>query len=64
MPDGKYLMIYGDSMLYSARSEDLINWEYSTDVLPYINKVNDWEQSIMESGPPAIKTRDGKWMQI
>ena len=64
MPDGKYLMLYGDSQLYAARSEDLIHWEYKRDSLPYAKKVNDWEQSLIESGPPPIKTRDGKWMQI
>lgn len=64
MPDGNYHMLFGDMYLYRATSTDLINWNYTADSLPYAPKLNDWEQGIMESGPPAIKTRDGKWMQI
>lgn len=63
-PDGTYKMLYGDSFLNMVNSTDLINWKYETDVLPYAAHLNPWEEAIMESGPPAIKTRDGKWLQV
>ncbi|KAL6859790.1 hypothetical protein ACO1O0_003814 [Amphichorda felina] len=64
MPDGSYHMIFGDQMLYHATSKDLIHWDYRANNLPFASKINPWEQGIMEAGPPAIKTRDGKWILI
>jgi predicted GH43/DUF377 family glycosyl hydrolase len=64
MPDGTYHMIFGDQLLYRATSKDLLTWNYRIDSLPFAPKLNDWEQGIMESGPPAIKTRDGRWLQV
>ncbi|CAL5869929.1 uncharacterized protein PFLUO_LOCUS4162 [Penicillium psychrofluorescens] len=63
-PDGTYRMLFGDSFLYQVNSTDLIHWNYEQYVLPYAAHLNPWEQAIMESGPPAIKTRDGKWLQF
>ncbi|KAJ5629129.1 hypothetical protein N7528_002786 [Penicillium herquei] len=62
--DGTYRMIYGDSFLYQANSTDLIHWNYPQGGLPYAAHLNPWELAIMESGPPAIKTRDGRWIQV
>lgn len=61
-PDGTYRMIYGESFLYQANSTDLIHWNYEQGGLPYAPKLNPWEQALMEPGPPAIKTRDGRWL--
>ncbi|KAJ5740535.1 hypothetical protein N7493_000407 [Penicillium malachiteum] len=57
-------MIYGGSFLYQANSTDLIHWNYPQGGLPYAAHLNPWELAIMESGPPAIKTRDGRWIQV
>lgn len=61
-PDGTYRMIYGDSFLYQANSTDLLHWNYPEGGLPYAPKLNVWEQALMEPGPPAVKTRDGRWI--
>lgn len=63
-PDGTYHMLFGDSLLYIANSTDLIHWNYDPETLPYAPKLNVWEQGLMEPGPPAIKTRDGRWLVI
>ncbi|KKK19653.1 hypothetical protein ARAM_001650 [Aspergillus rambellii] len=75
--DGRYYMHFGESYLYTAYSTDLIHWHVSTsdDTLagllhiadqpaPYAPKLNIWEQGLMESGPPPIKTRDGRWLKV
>jgi predicted GH43/DUF377 family glycosyl hydrolase len=63
-PDGYYYMFFGDSWLHSAKSPDLIHWNTTAGDAPAVERLNMWEQALMESGPPAIKTRDGKWIQI
>ena len=63
-PDGTYHMHFGDSFLYYANSTDLINWNVTPYQEPYAPHLNVWEQALMESGPPPIKTRDGMWLKI
>lgn len=63
-PDGYYYMLFGDEWLHWARSPDLLHWNTTAGVVPFAQKLNVWEQALMESGPPAVKTRDGKWIQI
>ncbi|KAF4125458.1 protein of unknown function (DUF377) [Geosmithia morbida] len=62
--DGLYHMLFGDSYLYSAKSPDLLHWNYTVDGAPYAPSILPWEKGLMECGPPAIMTRDGKWIQI
>lgn len=42
----------------------MITWNYTLNDLPFAAKLTIWEQALMEPGPPPIKTRDGKWIQI
>lgn len=63
-PDGLYHMHFGDSFLYYANSTDLIHWNTTIDQAPYAPKLNIWEQALMESASPPVKTRDGKWLKI
>jgi predicted GH43/DUF377 family glycosyl hydrolase len=63
-PDGYYYMHFGDTYLYTANSTDLIHWNVSGHGTPFAPYLNVWEQALMESGPPPIKTRDGKWLKV
>jgi predicted GH43/DUF377 family glycosyl hydrolase len=63
-PDGLYHMHFGDNFLYFANSTDLIHWNYTVYGQPYAEKLNVWEQALMESAAPPIKTRDGMWLKI
>ncbi|KAH7336603.1 glycosyl hydrolase [Rhexocercosporidium sp. MPI-PUGE-AT-0058] len=63
-PDGTYHMHFGDSFLYFANSTDLIHWNVSYNQPVYAPKLNVWEQALMESASPPVKTRDGKWLKI
>ena len=62
--NGVYQMQWGDNWLMSANSTDLIHWNYTRNDLPFAQKLNIWEQALMESGPPPVKTRDGMWLKI
>ena len=48
----------------SANSTDLIHWNYTQNDLPFSDKINIWEQGLMESAAPPVKTRDGMWLKI
>jgi predicted GH43/DUF377 family glycosyl hydrolase len=63
-PDGSYHMHFGDSFLYFANSTDLIHWNATYNQPPFSPKVNVWEQALMESAAPPVKTRDGKWIKF
>jgi predicted GH43/DUF377 family glycosyl hydrolase len=63
-PDGHYYMQFGDTYLYTAHSTDLIHWNVSGDGVPFALPLNVWEQGLIESGPPPVKTRDRKWLKI
>ncbi|OAQ59574.1 glycosyl hydrolase [Pochonia chlamydosporia 170] len=62
--NGTYYMQFGDTYLYTANSTDLIHWNYEPFPEPFAQRLNIWEQSLMESAAPPIKTRDGKWLKI
>lgn len=57
-------MQWGDNWLMSANSTDLIHWNYTRNDIPFAPKLNIWEQGLMESGAPPVKTRDGYWLKI
>lgn len=57
-------MIWGDSYLYTANSTDLIHWNVTRNDHPFTTRLNVWEQGLMESAGPPIKTRDGYWIKI
>jgi predicted GH43/DUF377 family glycosyl hydrolase len=63
-PDGTYHMHFGDEFLYVANSTDLIHWNYDVRSAPYAPKINIWEQALMESAAPPVKTRDGMWLKF
>lgn len=63
-PDGTYHMHFGDSFLYLATSKDLIHWDIEDRQPPYAPKLNVWEQVLMESAAPPVKTRDGMWLKF
>lgn len=61
---GKYWMFFGEGMIYTATSTDLLNWE------PTLNEKGDWkpllttreghfDSDLTEAGPPAVMTRKG-----
>jgi predicted GH43/DUF377 family glycosyl hydrolase len=62
--NGTYYMQWGDSFLWTANSTDLIHWIPATDGAPFAPMLNVWEDGLMESGPPPVKTRNGKWLKI
>jgi predicted GH43/DUF377 family glycosyl hydrolase len=62
--DGTYHMHFGDTFLYWANSTDLIHWNYEVRQAPYAPKLNVWEQVLMESAAPPVKTRDGMWLKF
>lgn len=62
--NGLYHMQFGDSFLLSANSTDLIHWNYTINDAPFAQKLNVWEQGLMESAAPPVKTRDGTWLKI
>jgi predicted GH43/DUF377 family glycosyl hydrolase len=61
---GKYVMIWGDSSLQLAESEDLVNWTALPFNQRFANGVHIWENRLLEPGPAPIKTKDGKWILI
>lgn len=62
--NGLYHMHFGDTWLYHANSTDLIHWNYDKVLTPFSQKLNVWEQALMESAAPPIKTRDGMWLKM
>lgn len=61
---GKYIMIWGDSSLQLAESEDLINWKALPFNERFTNGLHVWENRLLEPGPAPIKTKDGKWILV
>jgi predicted GH43/DUF377 family glycosyl hydrolase len=61
---GKYVMIWGDSFLQLADSEDLVNWKPRPFNQHFASGVHLWENRLLEPGPSPIKTKDGKWILI
>ncbi|KAB5585040.1 glycosyl hydrolase [Coniochaeta sp. 2T2.1] len=62
--DGKYIMIFGDSFLCVAESDDLINWRARPFNQHFATGVHPWENRLLEPGPAPIKTRDGRWILV
>ncbi|KFY01719.1 hypothetical protein V495_06994 [Pseudogymnoascus sp. VKM F-4514 (FW-929)] len=61
---GKYMMVWGDSFLQLAESDDLINWNPLPFNQHFATGVHQWENRLLEPGPAPIKTRDGKWILV
>jgi predicted GH43/DUF377 family glycosyl hydrolase len=61
---GRYVMIFGDSFLYRAESEDLLHWRAEPFNAHFATAVHPWEDRLLEPGPSPIKTRDGKWILV
>lgn len=61
---GKYVMLWGDSTLQLADSEDLISWQARPFNSNFATGVHIWENRLLEPGPAPIKTKDGKWILI
>ena len=61
-PNGKYTMLWGESNIYRAESDDLVNWK----TLPFdewfATGTHVWENRLLEPGPSPVKTKDGKWI--
>ncbi|MBN1154401.1 glycosidase [candidate division KSB1 bacterium] len=62
--DGKYWMYWGESDIYIATSDDLINWEPLEDEngeLVYLisTRRNKFDSQLVEPGPPALLTEEG-----
>jgi predicted GH43/DUF377 family glycosyl hydrolase len=57
-------MTHGDSRLYHATSPDMLNWTSLPADNYWAAPVQPWENRLIESGPPPIKTRDGKWLLV
>ncbi|KAK6456471.1 glycosyl hydrolase [Scheffersomyces xylosifermentans] len=62
-PDGKYYMIWGDSSLYLAESDDLVNWsvlDKDFTKATFADRKLKFESRLIESGPAPIKLDNGK----
>lgn len=62
--DGKYMMYWGENFVNIATSTDLIHWEPMLDKdgnLLHVMDTRDgyFDSSLVECGPPAIKTKKG-----
>jgi beta-1,2-mannosidase len=57
--NGWYWMYFGDSNIFWARSRDLIHWEAGPLDDPVAKPVYGWERSLIEPGPPVVRTIDG-----
>ncbi|KAK6465689.1 glycosyl hydrolase [Scheffersomyces coipomensis] len=67
--DGKYYMIWGDSSLYLAESEDLVQWKLTNDSYYgniFATAVFNAENKLIEAGPAPIKLDNGKneWILV
>lgn len=63
-PDGLFHMYFGDSKIYHATSPDLLTWNATPSENYFAAGVFPWENSLVETGPPPIKTRDGRWLLV
>ncbi|GJN66929.1 Arabinanase/levansucrase/invertase [Purpureocillium lilacinum] len=62
--EGRYVMIFGDSHLYLAESDDLLNWTAKPFSEHFAAPTLAWESRLLEPGPAPVKTRDGKWILV
>lgn len=55
---GKYIMYFGDTDMWLAHSEDLLNWTYEPE--PVIRpRLGKFDARLVEPGPPPLRTREG-----
>lgn len=62
--NGKYTMLWGESCVYVAESEDMVNWKTRPFDDYFATGVHLWENRLLEPGPSPVKTKDGKWILI
>jgi predicted GH43/DUF377 family glycosyl hydrolase len=62
--DGKFNMLWGESAIYWAQSDDLIKWESKSYGDHFAHGIHLWENRLLEAGLSPIKTKDGKWIFI
>jgi len=65
--NGKYWMYWGDTDIFLATSENLIDWQPVEEEDGSIKKIfgprkGYFDSDLVEPGPPAILTKDGIWM--
>jgi predicted GH43/DUF377 family glycosyl hydrolase len=65
--NGKYWMYWGDTDIFLATSENLIDWQPVEEEDGSIRKIfgprkGYFDSDLVEPGPPAIITKDGIWM--
>ncbi|KAF4122145.1 Glycosyl hydrolases family 32 N-terminal domain [Geosmithia morbida] len=60
--EGRYEMLWGESCIYSAESDDLIHWKTRPFDEYFATGVHLWENRLLEAGPAPVKTKDGKWI--
>ena len=65
--NGKYWMYWGDTDIFLATSENLIDWQPIEEEDGSIKKIfgprkGYFDSDLIEPGPPAILTKDGIWM--
>ncbi|ODV80124.1 glycoside hydrolase family 130 protein [Suhomyces tanzawaensis NRRL Y-17324] len=61
--DGKYYMIWGDSDLHLAESDDLVHWSLTSgdfNANKFAQPRFNFENKLIESGPAPIKLNNGK----
>ena len=61
---GKYNMLWGESCIYNAESDDLINWKTRPFEEHFATGVHSWENRLLEPGPSPVKAKDGKWILV
>lgn len=58
--NGKYMLLFGDDSIWSATSDDLIDWKINPE--PIISpREGYFDQGYVEMGPPPFKTEEG-WL--
>jgi beta-1,2-mannobiose phosphorylase / 1,2-beta-oligomannan phosphorylase len=55
---GKYIMYFGDTHIWMATSEDLVNWEPIEEPV-FSPREGRFDNVLVEPGPPAMRTEDG-----
>ncbi|KAF2216313.1 glycoside hydrolase family 130 protein [Cercospora zeae-maydis SCOH1-5] len=61
---GLYHMYWGDSYIYHATSENMLNWTARPLEDHFAAPLLLWEDRFITPGPAPIKTRDGKWILV
>ncbi|MFA6080772.1 MAG: glycosidase [Candidatus Gracilibacteria bacterium] len=56
---GMYWAYYGDTNIWIAQSPDMIHWKTVSDIPVLTPRSGEWDDSLVESGPPPILTQYG-----